>query len=108
MRMFLILCFVTASLSDFSAPVRAAGDSTPITVVIRANSETKYSEVVNVIDALRENRVGRVQLEMTEPQSSEMSAIILAGSDTSFKTVAAVLEALQKAGLRKVRLDSRR
>jgi biopolymer transport protein ExbD len=105
MRTLIASCGVAAALMVLAVPARAGGDSAPVTVLIRAGTETKYAEVVKILKALDEARVGAVELEVPEPKAAGVSAVIRTRSDTPYKAVVRTLEALQRAGVRKVAIS---
>jgi biopolymer transport protein ExbD len=101
MRTVIASCIAAAAVTVLAVPARAGDESAPVTVTIRAGTETEYGEVVKVLKALDEARVGTVALGVAGPKAVGVSAVIRARSDTPYKAVVRALEALQGAGVRK-------
>jgi hypothetical protein len=70
-----------ANAARAASMARSAGESAPVTVVLRASTQTKYAEVVKILKALGETRVSGIALKITGQQSAGVSAVIRARSD---------------------------
>ncbi len=104
MKTLMASCLVAVAWAVLAGPARAAGDATSLTVVLRAGPETRYAEVVKVLNAAREAQVRGIELETAGRQAAGVSAVIRAKGDTPYQDVVRALEALQAAGVREATL----
>jgi biopolymer transport protein ExbD len=107
MRMLLVSCLMAAVWAATAVPSRAEVGSTALTVVIRAGQETKYEEVVQVLRALADAKVARIEAEVDEQQKAGVSAVLRARCDASYKAVVTILETLHAAGVRKLMIATK-
>ncbi len=97
-------CLFVAVWTVNACPVRADGDSAPVTIVLRVKPATEYADVLKVLKSLDTAQVGSIELEIAGQEEAGVSAVIRAKNDSRFAAVLKALEALQGAGVRKATL----